>query len=106
MTAKEPLTATSPITSVECAPNVLLVRVLDQAGVSRGGIILPDCQRDAPCQGVVVETGELMWSKEGIKFAPKKGDRISMKRFGFSEITLNDEVLRQIGIADVLCILR
>lgn len=100
----ERLTASSPVTQVHPAPNVLFVRVLDQAGVSAGGIILPEVQREAPCQGEVVYAGEYIWQKP-VQFAPKPGDRISMKRFGFSEISVNGEQLRQIGINDVLAIL-
>jgi co-chaperonin GroES (HSP10) len=103
---QEPLTANSPVTSIECAPNCLVVRVLDQAGLSKGGIILPEVQRDAPCQAVVVYAGEFIWQPHmQVKFNPKPGDRISMRRFGFSSITVNGEELRQIGINDVLAIL-
>jgi|ERR1700722_1505874 len=101
----EPLTASSPIVDMECAPNILVVRVLDQAGISKGGILLPETQREAPGQGIVVFAGEYIWQKP-VKFAPKPGDRISMKRFGFSEIFVNGETLRQIGIADVMAVLK
>jgi co-chaperonin GroES (HSP10) len=102
---QEPLTANSPITSIDPAPNCLVVEVLDLAGISEGGILLPDAQREAPGQGIVRYVGELIWQKP-IKFAPKPGDRISMKRFGFSELTVNGRTLRQIGISDVLGILK
>ena len=36
------LTAASEIKSIEPAPNCLVVRLLDQSGVSRGGILLPE----------------------------------------------------------------
>jgi co-chaperonin GroES (HSP10) len=99
------LTAASEIKSIEPAPNCLVVRLLDQSGVSRGGILLPEIRADAPGQGIVVYVGELIWQKD-IKFNPKPGDRISMKRFGFSEILVNGETLRQISIGDVLGILK
>lgn len=100
------VTATSECGRFECAPNVLLVSVLEQAGVTPGGIVLPDTQREAPCQGIVEEAGQFLYEpKHNVTFCPKRGDRISMKRFGFAELTLNGRVLRQIGIADVLGII-
>ena len=101
----EKITATSPITDIVPAPGTYFVRVLEQAGKTEGGIILPDNQREAPNQAIIIYAGESTYQK-GLSFCPKVGDRISMKRFGFSECMVNGENLRQIGANDILGILK
>lgn len=98
------LTAASPITSIIPAPGTFVVRMLKQSGVTTGGIHLPEQQSEAPNQAIVVFAGESTYNK-GITFMPKVGDRISMKRFGFSEVLVNSETLRQVGANDILGIL-
>lgn len=100
----EKITAASPINSIIPAPGTFVVRMLKQSGVTTGGIHLPEQQSEAPNQAIVVYAGESTYNK-GIEFMPKVGDRISMKRFGFSEVLVNGETLRQVGANDILGIL-
>lgn len=79
--------------------------MLPKDGKSAGGIILPQNQADPANQGIVVYAGESTYN-EKIKFLPKVGDRVSVKRYGFSEITVNGEVLNQFGANDLLAILK
>lgn len=99
------ITAASPINSIIPAPGTFVVRMLKQSGVTTGGIHLPEQQSEAPNQAIVVYAGESTYNK-GIEFMPKVGDRISMKRFGFSEVLVNGETLRQVGANDILGILK
>ena len=101
---KQELTANSPITHVEPAPGTFVCRMLSQGGKTDGGIILPEMQVDAPNQAIVVYAGESTY-REGVKFMPKVGDRVSVKRFGFSELTVNGEKLNQFGANDILAVL-
>lgn len=101
---RDTLTAASPITGIIPAPGTFFVRMLKQSGVTKGGIHLPENQIEAPNQAIIVYAGESTYNK-GIAFMPKVGDRVSMKRFGFSEVLVNGETLRQVGANDILGIL-
>jgi len=71
----------------------ILVRRIEEAGTTRGGIIIPDTAKDKPQEGEVVSAGKGK-SNEGGKMQPlelKEGDRILFGKYSGTEIKLDGE---------------
>ena len=73
----------------------ILVRRVEEAETTRGGIILPDTAKEKPQEGEVVSAGKGKISEEG-KVRPldvKEGDRILFGKYSGTEIKLDGEDL-------------
>ncbi|MGA2695378.1 MAG: co-chaperone GroES [Terriglobales bacterium] len=71
----------------------ILVRRVEEAGTTRGGIIIPDSAKDKPQEGEVVSVGKGKSNEEG-KVHPldvKEGDRILFGKYSGTEIKLDGE---------------
>lgn len=71
----------------------ILVRRVEEAETTRGGIIIPDSAKDKPQEGEVISTGKGKISEEG-KVRPldvKDGDRILFGKYSGTEIKLDGE---------------
>ena len=85
----------------------ILVRRVDEADTTRGGIIIPDSAKDKPQEGEVISTGKGKISEEG-KVRPldvKDGDRILFGKYSGTEIKLDGEdfiIMREEEVLGVL----
>src|SRR5437773_3585933 len=71
----------------------ILVRRVEEADTTRGGIIIPDSAKDKPQEGEVVSVGKGKINEEG-KVRPldvKEGDRILVGKYAGTEIKLDGE---------------
>ena len=71
----------------------ILVRRVEEAETTRGGIILPDTAKEKPQEGEVVSAGKGKINEEG-KVRPldvKEGDRILFGKYSGTEIKLDGE---------------
>ena len=71
----------------------ILVRRVEEAETTRGGIIIPDSAKDKPQEGEVISTGKGKINEEG-KVRPldvKDGDRILFGKYSGTEIKLDGE---------------
>jgi len=71
----------------------ILVRRIEEADTTRGGIILPDTAKEKPQEGEVISAGKGKISEEG-KVRPldvKEGDRILFGKYAGTEIKLDGE---------------
>ena len=71
----------------------ILVRRVEEAETSRGGIIIPDSAKDKPQEGEVISAGKGKINEEG-KVRPldvKEGDRILFGKYSGTEIKLDGE---------------
>ena len=71
----------------------ILVRRIEEAGTTRGGIIIPDTAKEKPQEGEVVSAGKGKSNEEG-KIHPlelKEGDRILFGKYSGTEIKLDGE---------------
>ncbi len=71
----------------------ILVRRVEEADTTRGGIIIPDSAKDKPQEGEVISVGKGKISEEG-KVRPldvKDGDRILFGKYSGTEIKLDGE---------------
>jgi chaperonin GroES len=71
----------------------LLVRRVEKAGISRGGIIIPDSAKDKPQEGEVISVGKGKTNDEGklFRLAVKEGDRILFGKYSGTEIKIDGE---------------
>jgi chaperonin GroES len=71
----------------------ILIRRVEEAETTRGGIIIPDSAKDKPQEGEVVSVGKGKINEEG-KVHPldvKEGDRILFGKYAGTEIKLDGE---------------
>src|ERR1700756_5425990 len=71
----------------------ILVRRVEDAGTTRGGIIIPDSAKDKPQEGEVIAIGKGKTNDEGKVFplVLKEGDRILFGKYSGTEIKIDGE---------------
>ena len=71
----------------------ILVKRVEEATTTRGGIIIPDSAKDKPQEGEVISVGTGRVNDEGKKFplAVKDGDRILFGKYSGTEIKIDGE---------------
>ena len=71
----------------------ILVRRVEEAETSRGGIIIPDSAKEKPLEGEVIAAGQGRTNDEGKVFPlqVKAGDRILFGRYAGNEIKIDTE---------------
>ena len=85
----------------------ILIRRVDEANTTRGGIIIPDSSKDKPQEGEVVSAGKGKISEEG-KVRPldvKEGDRILFGKYSGTEIKIDGEdfiIMREEEVLGIL----
>jgi len=85
----------------------ILVRRVEEAETSRGGIIIPDSAKDKPQEGEVISVGKGKSNDEGKVFPleVKDGDRILFGKYAGTEIKLDGEdfvIMREEEVLGVL----
>ena len=71
----------------------ILVRRVEEATTTRGGIIIPDTAKDKPQEGEVISTGKGKVNEDGKVFplAVKEGDHILFGKYSGTEIKIDGE---------------
>jgi len=71
----------------------ILVRRVEEAETTRGGIIIPDSAKDKPQEGEIISVGRGKSNDEGKVFplAVKAGDRILFGKYSGTEIKIDGE---------------
>jgi chaperonin GroES len=85
----------------------ILIRRVEEAETSRGGIIIPDTAKDKPQEGEVVSVGKGKINEDG-KVRPldvKEGDRILFGKYAGTEIKIDGEELVIMREEEVLGVL-
>jgi len=85
----------------------ILVRRVEEAETSRGGIIIPDTAKDKPQEGEVIAVGKGKAEKDGkvIPLELKEGDRILFGKYSGTEIKIDGEELVIMREEEVLGVL-
>ncbi len=85
----------------------ILVRRVEEAETTRGGIIIPDSAKDKPQEGAVIAVGRGKSNDEGKVFplAVKEGDRILFGKYSGTEIKIDGEEFLIMREEEVLGIL-
>jgi chaperonin GroES len=71
----------------------ILVRRVEEATTTRGGIIIPDSAKDKPQEGEVISVGKGKVNEDGKVFplAVKDGDHILFGKYSGTEIKIDGE---------------
>ena len=71
----------------------ILVKRVEEAEKTKGGIIIPDSAKEKPAEGEVVAVGAGKVGDDGkkIPLEIKKGDRILFSKYGGTEVNIEDE---------------
>jgi len=82
----------------------LLVRRIEEAGTTRGGLIIPDSAKDKPQEGQVISTGKGKTNDEGkvLPLALRDGDHILFTKYAGTEIKIDGEDFLIMKEEDVL----
>src|ERR1700678_3324534 len=85
----------------------ILVRRVEEADTTRGGIIIPDSAKDKPQDAEVISAGKGKISEEGKvrPLAVKDGDRILFGKYSGTEIKIDGEdfiIMREEEVLGVL----
>ena len=85
----------------------ILVRRVEEAETTRGGIIIPDSAKEKPQQAEVVSVGSGKLLEDGQRAAPdvKAGDKILFGKYSGSDIKIDGQeylILREDEILGVL----
>ena len=85
----------------------ILVRRVEEAETTRGGIIIPDTAKDKPQEGEVISVGKGKINEEGKVFPldVKDGDRILFGKYSGTEIKIDGEdfiIMREEEVLGIL----
>lgn len=86
----------------------LVVKRLESAEKTAGGILLPDAARDQPQQGRVLSVGDGRLLPDGTRspLEVNEGDRVVFSNYSGAEVTIDDEKFLILNSEDVLAIVR
>lgn len=86
----------------------LLVRRLDEADTTAGGIIIPDTAKEKPQRGEIVATGNGRVTEDGkvLPLEVKVGDKILFSKYAGTELKLEGTEFLMMREEDVLGILK
>ena len=85
----------------------IVVRRIEEAETTRGGIIIPDSAKDKPQEGEVIAVGRGKTNDEGKVFPldVKAGDRILFGKYAGTEIKIDGEeflIMREEAVLGIL----
>src|SRR5512142_2912091 len=85
----------------------IVIRRIEEAETTRGGIIIPDTAKDKPQEGEVVSVGKGKINEDGKVFplSVKEGDRILFGKYSGTEVKIDGEELLIMREEEVLGIL-
>jgi len=85
----------------------VLVELVEQTEIKKGGIIIPDSAKEKPQEGKVIEVGPGKVTDEGkrIPMNVKKGQRVLMPKYGGSEVKIDDKEYQIVREDDILGII-
>lgn len=85
----------------------VVVRVVDEAQQTSGGIFIPDSAREKPQKGeiIAVGAGKVLDNGNREEMDVKVGETVLFAKFGGTEIKMNGEELKILSVKDILGII-
>ena len=85
----------------------VVIRRVDEAGRTKGGIIIPDTAKEKPMEGEIVAVGPGARDEKGtlVPLDVKKGDRILFGKWSGTEIKLDGDDLLIMKESDIMGII-
>lgn len=86
----------------------ILVRRVEAANTTKGGIVLPDTAKEKPKEGIVLALGDgkLLDDGKRLEFQVKPEDRILFSSYAGTEIQIEGEDLLLIREDEVLAVIK
>jgi len=84
----------------------VLVELVEEKEVKKGGIIIPDSAKEKPTEGLVRALGTGKTDDEGKKqaFEVKVGDRVLVSKYGGTEIKIDGKEFKIFGADDLIAV--
>src|SRR3954471_15006627 len=100
--------ATATATKLVPLHDRIVVRRIEEAETTRGGIIIPDSAKDKPQEGEVISVGKGKSNEEGKVFPldVKAGDRVLFGKYSGTDIKIDGEDFLIMREEEVLGILK
>ncbi len=97
-------TSISSVTQLSPMSDRVVIRPIDEAKVTKGGIILPDTVQERPLEGEVVAAGPGRRLDNGklLEMDLKTGDKVIYSKFAGTEFTVDGEDVLIMAAGDVL----
>ena len=85
----------------------VIVRPMEAAETSKGGIILPDIAKEKPIEGTIVAVGPGKITEDGkqVKLEVKEGDKILYGKYSGTEVTIEGEEFLIMRESDIFAII-
>ncbi|MFL2876448.1 MAG: co-chaperone GroES [Pontiellaceae bacterium] len=85
----------------------VLVELVKEEEVSKGGIIIPDSAKEKPQEGkvIAVGTGKLDENGKVVPFNVKKGDLVLMPKYGGTEVKIDGNEYQIVREDDILAVI-
>lgn len=85
----------------------VVIKPLEAAEATAGGIYLPDSSREKPRQGRVLSVGDGRRLKSGKRVSPQvqEGDRVLFSPYAGNEVEVNGDIVRILSEQEVLAVL-
>lgn len=85
----------------------ILVELVEEKEVKKGGIIIPDAAKEKPTEATVVALGTGKTDDEGkkIAFEVKKGDRVLISKYGGTDVKVEGREYKLLNSDDILAII-
>lgn len=85
----------------------VLVELVKEEEVSKGGIIIPDSAKEKPQEGkvIAVGTGKLDENGKVVPFNVKKGDLVLMPKYGGTEVKVDGNEYQIVREDDILAVI-
>ncbi len=85
----------------------VIVKLVEEQEVKKGGIIIPDSAKEKPQEAKVIAVGPGRLDDHGkrIPVELKKGDRVLISKYGGTEVKLDGEQYQILREDDVLAVL-
>jgi len=86
----------------------VLVEPVEEKGVKKGGIIIPDTAKEKPTEGIVraLGTGKTDDNGKKVPLEVKVGDRVLVSKYGGTEVKLDDREYKLLNSDDILGVIQ
>ena len=85
----------------------IVVKVMEDADQTTGGIFIPDSAKEKPQKGEVIAVGPGKTLEDGKKeeMEVKVGEIVLFAKYAGTDVKLNDEMLKILSVKDILGVL-
>ncbi|QSR87573.1 co-chaperone GroES [Candidatus Methylacidiphilum infernorum] len=85
----------------------VLVKLIEEQEVRKGGIIIPDTAKEKPQEATVIAVGPGKLDENGkrIPIEVKKGDKVLISKYGGTEVKIDGESFQILREDDILAVI-